>query len=431
MSNNHASPEKARLSIGFLPLIDAAPLIVAKELGIFASEGLEVSLVSQPSWARLRDKLASGQVDAAHLLGPMPMAMTVGLSGPRTETITAVAMSAGGNAITLSANLWARMADLDPLVMSEHPLTARALKAVIEEGKAENHAPLRLATVFPYSGHSLELRYWLSDAGIDPDRDLELLVVPPQLMVDAVKSGQIDGFCAGEPWSSQAVDAGVGRVAIVSSQIWPHRIEKVLGVTNAFADACPNSHQALIRSVILAAQWCDALHHRDQLVELLSLPQYVGVPPNLLRRSMHGRFKFGPDQNPVPVAHFRQFYEQMANFPWISQAAWQISQMVRWGWLDANVPILDLARRCYKPELYALAAQSLNLPLPEHDSKIEGQFEQDWVLATSHGGLAMSSDASFDRRPFDPHHIDRYLAGFAIGRRTPNFSATSLGQGAK
>src|SRR5690606_4829890 len=192
--------EKTSLTFGIIPLTDCAPIVVAREKGFFAAQGLDVTVTKESSWANIRDKVALGALDGAHMLAGMPLAATLGIGATRTPTVTAFSMDLNGNGITVSNELYARMVEADPEAMNApRPTTARALKKVIEADKAAGRPPMTFAMVFPVSTHNYEIRYWMASAGIDPDRDIRLIVVPPPQMVANLSAGNIVGYCVGEP----------------------------------------------------------------------------------------------------------------------------------------------------------------------------------------------------------------------------------------
>ncbi len=216
MSPSLPTPELPRLRLGYIPLTDAAPLVVALENGHFERFGLDVSLSRQPSWATLRDKLGIGHLDGAHLLAPMALACSLGVEGVPQRLVTALSLGLGGNAITVADNLYRDM----QAAAGGQPVTAQALASVIARRRAAGADPLTFATVYPTSNHTYLLRYWLAAAGIDPDRDLRLIVVPPPQMVQRLKQGDIYGYCVGEPWNTLAVRDGIGCIVATGHDVW-------------------------------------------------------------------------------------------------------------------------------------------------------------------------------------------------------------------
>ena len=246
-----ADLEQPRLKVGFIPIIDCAPVVLAEELGAFERQGLEVEIRREVSWANVRDKLALGVLDAAHILAPLPLAITLGIDSVRVPLLSVMTLGVNGNALTLSHGLWREMEDTAPdLMASGHaPLVARALGAVVRKRALGAAPPVVLASVFPYSAQNYMVRLWLESGGIDPDRDVRLTVVPPPHTVAHLSGGVIDGYCVGEPWNQRAVALGIGRVALIGPDIWKGMPEKVLGTTEAWAGKNPGTLKALIKAL--------------------------------------------------------------------------------------------------------------------------------------------------------------------------------------
>jgi two-component system, oxyanion-binding sensor len=394
----------ADLRIGFIPLVDCAPLAVADAFGMFAAEGLKVTLIREVSWANIRDKVQAQLLDAAHMLGPMPLAASLGVGGERTPMIAPISLNRNGSAITVSKALATEMRRADPEGMAARPCTARPLASVVEQRRTVGAAPPVLAAVFPYSMHAYELRYWLAEAGIDPDRDVRLVFIPPSRMAARLRSGEIDGFCVGAPWNAVAEAAGSGEILIRAREFWPSGPDKVLGMTRAFAEREPDVAQALLRTLLRAAAWVDRPENRSDVAELLAAPSYVGEPAMLLRRSL------------VDSPDALVFHRGAATFPWVSHAAWFLAQMRRWGQLDADVDIPTAAAEVYRPDLYRLAAGQVGAPTPDEDIKVEGVHAEPWRLDTAGGPIEMPADRQFDARTFDPVRPAAYLEGFSIRR---------------
>jgi len=391
--------EKTDVSLGFIPLTDCAPLAIAQEKGFFNQFGLQVSLSREPSWANIRDKVCFGMLDGAQMLAGMPLAASLGAEAFRVPMVTALSLSLNGNAITVSARLHQRL--LDTGVPLRHPdtfeaLKPDALKRVVEADKARGLEPLRFAMVFPSSSHNYLLRYWLASAGIDPDRDVRLVVVPPPLMADCLRLGHIDGYCVGEPWNARAVEEGIGRVLIASGEIWNNHPEKVFGVTAEWAEACPNTHQAILMALLTAARWLDLPENRPEAVAILARPEYVDAPASALAAGLLGRFAFGPGETPRHLPDFHVFHRYAANFPWTSHAEWILGQMLRWGQLRGPLEAKIAAASVYRPDLYRRAATALGLRCPPFDRKPEGLHEQAWLLATPTDSFTLGPDRFFD-----------------------------------
>ena len=404
-----ASLEKAQLKIGFMPLTDCAPLVVAREKGFFAEQGLDVTLVRESSWANIRDKVSYGLLDGAQMLAGIPLAASL----PRRDTpmVAAMSLDLNGNAITVSRELYARMQatgeDLHDAMGS-----ARALRKVIDIDQKCEVEPLIFAVVFPESSHNYLLRYWMASAGIDPDRDVLLLVVPPPQMVSHLKQGLISGFCVGEPWNALAVEEGRGHTLISTHAIWNNHPEKVYGATRAWAEQHPRSLQALVTALMQACAWIDDAGNRDELCTLLGQSRYVDCPAEVLRLSLSGAFPFGDSDPAHAHPDFNVFHRYAANHPWRSHALWTLAQMRRWGQLDDSVDLEQIAREVYRPEWVRQAGQVLGCPMPDQEYKREGEHAASWTLPGEGGSITMGADAFMDGRLFDPGDVEAYLQGF-------------------
>lgn len=397
---------------GFIPLLDCAVLVAAAELGFAAREGLRLELVRESSWANIRDRLGVGHFDVAHMLAPMPIASTLGVGHLVVPTIAPMALGLGGNAITVSTALWQGMARHGALGDGEPRAAGRALQKVVAERVASGLPPLAFGMVYPFSCHNYELRYWLAACGIDPDREVRLAVIPPPLMVDALRAGQVDGFCVGEPWNSLAVAAGVGAVATTKAHIWRLGPEKVLGLRQAWAEANPDRLAALLRALYASAAWCDEPTHHAELAALLALPQYVDCPPDILLRGLAGRLELPAADDAIP--DFLVFSHKAATFPWRSHALLLYSQMVRWGQMAYDDAAVARVRGVYRPDLYRGALAGVEAAMPTASAKVEGALDVPMHASAVGGPLVLGPDGFFDGVRFDPDRIREYLAGFAI-----------------
>jgi ABC-type nitrate/sulfonate/bicarbonate transport system substrate-binding protein len=404
-----------RLTLGFIPLVDCAPLVVAAEKGFAAAEGLDLTLVREHSWANIRDRVMLGHFDAAHMLGPMPIASTLGIGGHLEVPVMApFSLGLGGNAITVSEPLFAAM-ERHGAILGEGPArTGEALRRAIAARRASGEPPLTLAMVYPFSGHNYELRYWLASAGLDPDRDLRLTVLPPPFMVDALTARHIDGFCVGEPWNSIAVERGVGVIVTTKSALWRQGPEKVLGVRQAFADEHPARLAALIRALYRAAAWAGDPGNRAELATLLAAPGYVGVPAAIILRALKGELQLRAGQPRIGIPDFLVFHAHAANFPWQSHSLWFYSQMVRWGQTGFSPEQAEKARRVYRPDLYRAALLATDADLPSANAKVEGALKEPTPVASRNGRMVLGADGFFDSVLFDPDDIEGYLRRFQM-----------------
>lgn len=396
----------AEINAGFMPLLDSALLVAAREKGFAEAEGIHLSLVRETSWASIRDRMAVCHFDVAHMLAPMPIACNLGMTPLAAPTIVPMALGLGGNAITVSSTLWAAMADEGAIADLDATASGRALRAALarRRGKAQP----RFGVVHPHSGHNYELRYWLAASGIDPERDVEIVVLPPPLMADAMAAGRIDGYCAGEPWNTAAVAKGVGRIVTVKAAIWKSSPEKVLGVSAKWAGANTDAHQALLRALHNAAGWCAQPANHAELASLLATPRHVNCPEEWLAPALSGRIDTGGGT--VQVPDFFLPHAKAATFPWKSHALWFYSQMVRWGQVEASSNNAQVARDTYRPDLYRAALKPLGVALPGANSKVEGALTVPTPVGSSGASLVLGPDGFFDGKIFDPDRLDDYLA---------------------
>jgi ABC-type nitrate/sulfonate/bicarbonate transport system substrate-binding protein len=406
--------EKTQLTFGIIPLTDCAPLVVAAEKGYFKKHGLDVAISKEASWANIRDKVSIGALDGAHMLAGMPIAATLGVGAIPKPTVTAFSMDLNGNGITVSNALYERMMKADPEAMKESPTSARALKKIIDEDKAKGRPPMTFAMVFPVSTHNYEIRYWMGSAGIDPDNDIRLIVIPPPQMVANLQADNIVGYCVGEPWNERAVQAGLGRTIITNYEIWNNNPEKVFGVNLEWAEKYPNTHKAAVRALIEAAQWMDEPENRMEVVKIISQKSYVNAPPDVVKMSMTGTFQYAKDETPRPLPDFNVFYRYAATFPWYSHAEWFITQMYRWGQIDRAIDIKKAAAAVYRPDIYRSAAKELGVAYPTVDYKSEGTHSAPWTLEDATQPIAMGPDEFFDAMPYEPHKLITYLRGFKV-----------------
>ncbi|MEC9346570.1 MAG: CmpA/NrtA family ABC transporter substrate-binding protein [Pseudomonadota bacterium] len=408
--------DTATVRVGFMPLVDCAPLVVAREKGFAALEGLKLDLARETSWANIRDRLVVGHFDAAHMPAPMPIAASLGVGPLHVAMAVPMVLSLGGNAITVSNSLWRDMcaAADEPLVVSRPKASANALARVVAAREAAGEPPLTFAIVHPFSGHNYDARYWLASAGIHPDEDVRLIVVPPPFMADALAAGQVDGFCVGEPWSSRAVESGIGRIVTTKAALWRQGPEKVLSFRADWVEREPELLAAVIRAVWKAACWADEPENRAALADMLSDSAYLGVEPQVIARALSGRLVLEHGQEPVEIPDFMMFRRSAATFPWRSHALWIYSQIVRWGQVEPGPEMLEAARRTYRPDLYRRILGPLGVTLPNASMKVEGALTAPTPVASSTGRMVLGPDGFFDGQRFDPDDIEGYMAGFAI-----------------
>jgi ABC-type nitrate/sulfonate/bicarbonate transport system substrate-binding protein len=332
------------LQIGFVPLTDCAPLVMAQELGLFRKYGLRVKLHRELGWATIRDKVIHGELDAAHALAAMPVAATVGLNSIASDCVTGLVLNLHGNAITLSNDLRERGVR-DGASLRQTILQLRSKKTFV------------FGAVAPFSSHFFLLRKWLMSFGIHPGRDVRIVIVPPPQMVMNLKAGHLDGFCVGEPWNSVAVRSRVGWCAAVSAELAPGHPEKVLMVRRDFAEKRAEEHLALLAAVLEACAFCDDRQNHEQLAGTLARPEYVGVPESDLRRGTGHEFDFG-DGRVRTVQDFTIFHRHDANEPSAEKSAWVLQQMreVVTG-QEPGIFNAALGRRVFRNDLFEKAVR--------------------------------------------------------------------------
>jgi two-component system, oxyanion-binding sensor len=282
------------------------------------------------------------------------------------------------------------------------------LKAVVAERNRAGRSPLRFGVVHPHSGHNYELRYWLAACGIEPDRDVEIVIVPPPLMADALGSGTIEGYCVGEPWNTASVVFGRGHIATVKSAIWRGSPEKVLGAQAQWAERHPDALLALLRALYRAAQWCSEEANRQELATLLSRPAHIGRPAEWMMPALSGHIQVG-DGGTVIVDDFFVPLAKAATFPWKSHALWLYTQMVRWGQVSHDKASEAIARDTYRPDIYRAALAPLGVALPGANAKVEGALKAATPVGSAGASLVLGPDGFFDGALFDPDQIDAFI----------------------
>ena len=343
------------IRLGFVALIDAAPLVVAHEQGYFADEGLHVSLERQIGWANVRDKLAFGHLDASHALLGLPLASALRAQLHGEELISVMSLSSGGNAITLSR-------DLTAAGVNSTATLARYI--------ADPHRDRQLvfAHVFPSSMHHYLLRDWLDSAGIHPDLDLRLCIVPPRQMPQHMESGHLDGLIVGEPWNTLAERLGCGRIVSHTTDILPAHPEKVLATTRRWTDSNQHLLVPLIRALLRACAYCGDDNHRSDLADILSRPNYLAIDPGAIDASLSLDRSFGLNPRFAsairPADWIMRSFAPDHTFPSRTHMAWLLEQMIRLGHAPSDASPTDTANRCTDSRAYRLAAHALHIPCP-------------------------------------------------------------------
>ncbi|WP_373082992.1 CmpA/NrtA family ABC transporter substrate-binding protein [Zhongshania sp.] len=382
-NRNGIQLEKTDVTLGFIPLTDCAPLVIAQEKGFFSAEGLNVTLSREASWASIRDKVGLGILDGAQMLASIPVASRLGVGGPKIDMVSAMVLDLNGNAITINNQLYNHLYEIDSRSEFSPLIAAQALQCLIEENKRGKRPKLRFGVVYPCSTQSYELRYWLASAGIDPDRDIEIVVIPPPKMVTAMTDGDIHGFCVGEPWNTLAVQQQIGHVVATKYQLWNNSPEKVFAVSESWSKDYPATHQALLRALIKACIWLDKKENRRLTAKIISQAAYIALPEETVALSLMGSSLKHHGLAPEKVDDFHVFHRYSANFPWLNHAEWFISQMYRWGQLTTPVNIEETVAAVYKPGLFRIAAAAVGLESPSIDRKTEGNLHEKMMLTKS------------------------------------------------
>lgn len=342
--------EKINLDIGFIPLTDCAPLVVAKEKGFFKAHGLEeVTLVREPSWKEIAKGIGQGRLDAAQMVAGMPIAMLLGMDGESPVPVnSALTLSRNGNSIIFGKHLY-----------DQGIRTLKDFKAAIAKTPDKVQT---LGMVHSASMHNLLFRYWLAAGGIDPDRDVALTMIPPPQMVSNLKAGNIQGYCAGDPWNSKAVNDGTGFVVARSLDILPGHIEKVLGVSEDWAQKYPQTHVALVKALLEACEYCDDRRNREEILGLICQEQYIGADPKDIRPGFLDPYNSGTEAQPEMLYNFNQFYVDKTNCPDRLEMLWVMAQMARWGLIPFPKNWVEVVDRVLRPDVFGQAVRELGLP---------------------------------------------------------------------
>ncbi len=380
-----------RMRIGFIPLCDAAALIVAVDKGFAAAEGLDVELIREVSWSNMRDKLNIGVFDAAHMIAPVAIASSLGLGHVKVPIIAPFALGVNGNAITVSPALYASIAAAAEGNVTDPMVSARALGRVVATRKTRGHAPLTFGMTFPFSTHNYHLRFWMAAGGVDPDEDVRLVVLPPPYMVESLANKHVDAFCVGAPWNSVAVDLGIGFILHFVSEILTRAAEKMLAFRSRWAHEHPDMVSKLVRAHARAAAYIEETANRDEVSAILGAPQRIGVAAEVIRRTLDGRLKVSPDGAIRTDPNYLLIGRDGAGRPDPAQAAWLYAQMVRWGQAPLSDDMCRAAMSVFRQDLYDAA---VGVPSGEPPGKI----------------------GAFAGPAFDPGNIAGHLRSWRIGR---------------
>nr|WP_229440528.1 CmpA/NrtA family ABC transporter substrate-binding protein [Massilia sp. BSC265] len=344
-------PEKEEVRIGFIPLTDCASVVMASVLGLDRKYGVKFVLSKEASWAGVRDKLANGELDAAHVLYGLLYGVQTGIGGQKRDMAVLMGLNNNGQAITLSSQLAGKGA-------TDGASLARLMRAEKRE--------YTFAQTFPTGTHAMWLYYWLAANGIDPMKDAKVITVPPPQMVANMRVGNMDGFCVGEPWGHRAIMDKVGITAITTQDIWRDHPEKVLGSTLDFAKKHPNTCRAMMAAILEAGKWIDAsLANKNRMAEVIAAKSYVNTSKDAIDQRIMGRYQNGLGKTWDDAHHMKFYNDGLVNFPFLSDGMWFMTQHRRWGLLKDDPDYLAVASSVNQVELYKEAATMTRTPIPK------------------------------------------------------------------
>jgi len=384
------APEVRGAKLGFIALTDAAPLIAAKELGLFAKHGMpEVVVAKQASWGATRDNLVlgsgAGGIDGGHLLSPLPYFLTLGIQARQTPMNILARLNVNGQGITVDKEYMAAKADIN----------AAKMKGVIAQRKVAGKK-ITMAMTFPGGTHDLWIRYWLAAGGIDPDKDVSLITIPPPQMVANMKAGTMDAFCVGEPWNEQAVQQQLGYSAVSTGQMWMNHPEKCFAMRADWVAAHPNAAVALTAAIIEAQRWCDNPANIARLAMMIGGRDYLKVPVGDIASRLQGNFGMGDGRRYTNAPFRMKFFANNASFPYKSHDVWFITENQRWGKIPLSTNALAVVSKVNRSDIWRRAAAAVGVAAPAGDSRGPERF--------------------FDGKIFNPANPKAYLASLGIKR---------------
>ncbi|WP_312411431.1 CmpA/NrtA family ABC transporter substrate-binding protein [Pseudescherichia sp.] len=377
------APEKKEIRVGFIPLTDCASVVMAAVKKFDEKYGIKITLSKESSWASVRDKLVSGELDAAHVLYGLVYGLQLGVSGPQHDMAMLMTLNNNGQAITLSNQL------------KEAGVTdAASLKKTVDGSPKGTYT---FAQTFPTGTHAMWLYYWLANAGIHPFNDVRNVVVPPPQMVMNMKIGNMSGYCVGEPWNQRAILDGIGFTAATTQEIWPDHPEKILGTTSAWVAANPNTARALTAAVLEASRWIDTSDaNRIETAKTIAGRAYVNTSPETIQGRMLSDYDNGLGKKWKDAHGMRFFNDGAVNYPYLSDGMWFLTQHKRWGLIDSDPDYLAIAKKINRTDIYkqaATAAGGINLPAGD-----------------------MRSSTLFDGKVWDGSNPAEYANSFAMKR---------------
>ena len=374
-------PETSNIKFGMIALTDCSPIVIAHEKGFFRKYGINSTVSKGANWAAIRDSLSNGDIQATHMLIGMPIASTMGLLGsPKKPMIIPWILNRNGQSITLKADLKGKVA-ADP----------KALKPLVEEAKKAGE-PMNFAMTFPPGTHAMWMRYYLGAGGINPDKDVALITIPPPQMVANMNVGKMDGYCVGEPWNARAVIEGIGFTSVNTQDIWKDHPEKVCAFTAEFADQNPRTVKAVLKALHEASVWLDKMENRPEQSEIVSKATYINCPPDIILGRLQGHYDFG-DGRKTEDPNYMIFSDRNCNYPQPKYAKWFLSQYRRWGMVEGPPDYEGIAKEVMRTDLYEEAMKEIGY---------------------KHGGLNNDPETLFDGRTFDPAKSEEYATSFEV-----------------
>ena len=371
---------QAQVKLGFIPLTDCSPLVMAKELGLFKKYGVEVVLTKETSWANVRDKILTGELDGAHCLYSMPFSVYTGVGGKEGSLMKiAMMLNVNGQAITLSNDFCGKVGFKQMNKVT--PVVAEKLKAEKE---------VTFAMTFPGGTHDLWLRNWMSLAGLN-QKAVKIITIPPPQMVANMKVGNMDGYCVGEPWGGVAVKQGIGFTQIASQDIWKDHPEKALVVNNEFSTKHKSDLIKVMKAVMEACKWLDSPANRKKAAAIIGKAPYVNAPAEIIENRLMGNYDLGCNQGVEVYDNDYMLFHKggMVNFPRKSYGIWAMAQYVRFGYLKEEPNYKAIAEKIVMDDLYKEVAESMKIKVPNDDMK--------------------PFSLTMDKTVFDPNNPSAYL----------------------
>jgi nitrate/nitrite transport system substrate-binding protein len=355
------APEKTDVKVSFIALTDCSSVVMANHLGLDKKYGVKIIPTKEASWAAIRDKLVNGENDMSHILYGLVYGLQMGIGGQQKDMSVLMSLNNNGQAITLSKALYQKGVS-----------DGASLKALMDKEKRD----YTFAQTFPTGTHAMWLYYWLANYGINPFKDAKIITVPPPQMVANMRSGNMDGYCVGEPWNARAIIDGIGFTAITTQAIWQDHPEKALGTTSDFAKKYPNTCRAVTAAILEAGKYIDAsTSNKHATAEVVSAPSFVNTDVSVIQDRMMGRYNNGIGKT-WDDPHAMKFYNDgMANYPYLSDGMWFMTQHKRWGLLKEHPDYLAVAKKVNNIALYKEAATASKTPLPKSDMRSSKLFD--------------------------------------------------------